>query len=491
MTAVLAIDQGTTSTKALLVDGSGETTASGSVRVTRTYPQPGWVEQDPEELWESVAAAVARLPDATPTCLALSSQRESVLLWERATGRPLTPCASWQCQRGAELCERLRAEGVEDLVHALTGLPLDPTFSASKLRHFLDADPGLRRAAESGEACAGTVDSWLLFNLTGGAAHVTDAGNAARTLLFDIHRLEWSADLLALFEVPEACLPQVRASSGVIAESVALGPLPGLPITASLADSHAAAFGLGCVDPGSAKATYGTGTSVLAPTADAPVTSRAGLATTVAWRREEVTYALEGNVFSSGATVEWLAGVLGLPDAAAVQRLAATAASAGGVHLVPAFVGLGAPYWQPHARGAITGLTFAAGAAELARAAVESIAFQIADLIAALERDLERPVAELRADGGASRNDALMQFQADLTGCPVARGVTPDAAALGAALMGGVAAGIFATSDPLTAPGGEAQRFDPSITVDERQKLMAGWHAAVTEAVERHEATVA
>ena len=489
MTAVLAIDQGTTNTKALLVDASGQTMASGSVPVARTYPRPGWVEQDPDELWRSVAAAVAQVADGAPCCLALSSQRESVLLWDRASGHPLTPCVSWQDNRGAELCERLRSDGADRLVHDLTGLPLDPMFSASKLRYLLDADPALRAAAESGAACAGTVDSWLLFKLSGGAAHVTDAGNASRTLLFDIHRLQWSGELLALFELPAACLPQVRASSGAIAENAALDPALGLPIMASLADSHAAAFGLGCACPGSAKATYGTGTSLLAPTGESPLTSRAGLATTVAWRRDDVTYALEGNVFSSGATVDWLAGVLGLSDAMAVQELAATAPHAKGVHLVPAFAGLGAPYWQPHARGAITGLTFAAGPAELARAAVESIAFQVADLVAALERDLDHPLAELRVDGGASRNNAMMQFQADLLGCPVLRGASPDAAAMGAAMMAGIAAGIFADGDHLADVGGE--RFEPAITVDQRRELMAAWRAAVNEVVERQEATIA
>ena len=491
MTAVLAIDQGTTSTKALVVASSGETIGSASARVARRYPRPGWVEQDGEELWQSVVAAVAQVPKTSLACLALSGQRESVLLWDRATGRPLTPVVSWQDNRGTDLCERLRADGADGLVHELTGLPLDPMFSASKLRYVLDADPDLRRAADSGAACAGTIDSWLLFKLSGGAIHATDAGNASRTLLFDIHRLEWSPQLLDLFDVPVACLPRVGVSAGAIAESVPAEGIPGVPITASLADSHAAAFGLGCVETGAAKATYGTGTSLLAPTGQAPATSRHGLAATVAWLRQEPTYALEGNVFSSGATVDWVAGVLGLGGAGAVHELAATAPSAGGVHLVPAFTGLGAPYWQPQARGAITGLTFGTGAAELARAAVESIAFQVADLVAALEQDCERPLTELRVDGGTSRNDALMQFQADLLGCTVLRSPSPDAAALGAALMGGVAAGIFASSDRLAAPRRGATRFLPGISVDRRQALMAGWHAAVNETAERQEASLA
>lgn len=488
MTTVLAIDQGTTSTKAVVVSDTGHTIRSASVRVGRSYPRPGWVEQDADELWQSVTSAIGQLPEAAPTCLALSSQRESVLMWDRATGVPLTACISWQCNRGAELCAELRAGGFDSLTRELTGLPLDPMFSASKLRHVLDGDPALRAAAESGTACAGTVDSWLLFKLSGGAIHVTDAGNASRTMLFDIHRLEWSDPLLELFEVPRVCLPEVGASCGAIAESIALASLPRLPIMASLADSHAAAFGLGCVDAGQAKATFGTGTSLLAPTADTPVSSGHGLAATVAWLGDEVTYALEGNVFSSGATVDWLAGVLGLPDPAAVERLAATVPSSAGVHLVPAFVGLGAPYWQPHARGSITGLTFAAGAAELARAAVESIAFQVADLVGALERDMEHPLAELRVDGGASRNDVLMQFQADVLGCPVVRSRHPNAAAFGAALMGGVAAGLFADHE-LDKGERSWERFEPRLPLAQREELLAGWHSAVAEAA-RREATV-
>lgn len=490
MTAVLAIDQGTTSTKALLVSDEGQIVASASAPVSRTYPRPGWVEQDPEELWASVTGAIAQLPPAWPACLALSTQRESVVMWERDTGRPLTPCVSWQCNRGAEVCAALRGAGAGATVRELTGLPLDPMFSASKLRHLLDSDPALRAAAEAGTAYAGTVDSWLLFKLSGGAVHVTDAGSASRTLLFDIHRMEWSDELLELFEVPPACLPRVIASQGAIAEAVAFTTLPPLTVTASLADSHAAAFGLGCVDPGSAKATYGTGTSLLAPTGNAAPVSRHGLAATVAWLRDAPTYALEGNVFSSGATVDWLASALRLPDAGAVHDLAATVPDSAGVHLVPAFTGLGAPYWQPQARGAITGLTFGAGAAQLARAGIESIAFQVADLAAALEQDTERPLAELRVDGGASRNDALMQFQADVLSCPVTRTASADAAAVGAALMGGVAAGVFASDDALTARDQQWQRFEPAISGVRRQELLAGWHAAVAQAVEKEEVTV-
>jgi len=490
MTTILAIDQGTTSTKAALVSLSGDTIASSFARVSRTYPRPGWVEQDPIELWESVGAAIAQLPKSDVACIAVANQRESVIVWDRKSGRPLAPCISWQCTRGADLCAELRLAGAEHVVREITGLPLDPMFSASKLRHLLDADPDLRTAAESGSACAGTVDSWLLWNLTGGEVHAIEAGNASRTLLFDIHRLEWSEELLELFGVPSALLPPVLPSSGVVGETVPLAGLAALPIAAVAADSHAALYGLACLGVGSAKATYGTGTSLMSATGSELRRSQNGLATTVAWLRAAPTYALEGNVFSSGATIDWLAGVLGLATSAEIERLAATVPDAGGVHLVPAFSGLGAPHWRPEARARITGLTFASGAAELARAAVESIAFQVADLVESLEQDLERSLVELRVDGGASRNDGLMQFQADLLGCPVIRTDTPDAAALGVAFLGGLAVGLFADEAQLADLERDWDRFEPQLAEARREELLAGWRLAVADVARAQETVV-
>lgn len=470
MTTILAVDQGTTSTKALLVTPDGRVDASASAPVGRAFPQPGWVEQDPAEVWRSVEAAVAQLPPAEPECLALTSQRESVLVWERRSGRPLTPLVGWQCTRGAEICGHLRAQGAEPLVREVTGLPLDPAFTASKLRWLLDADPALRRAAEDGSACAGTVDSWLVWNLSGGRLHVTDAGNASRTQLLDLHTLDWSEDLLQLFGIPRAFLPAVVPScDGALGESVPLGRLPGLRIGAVTADSHAALYGLGCTRPGLAKATYGTGSSVMSPIENEPSASRLALTATVAWLGKRPTYALEGNVLSSGATVEWMANVLGVAGGSEVERLAATVPDARGVHVVPAFAGLGAPWWRPEQRGRITGLTFLSGRGELALAAVESIAYQIVDVVRALERDLDRPLDELRADGGASRNDRLLQLQADLVGCPVVRGEATDAAAVGAALL---AVGRA----PVSVRG---ETFEPRIDADERHELLARWHSAV------------
>jgi len=490
VTAILAIDQGTTSTKAVLVSPAGETLAAATVRVARTFPRPGWVEQDPAELWASVRGAIEQLPATEVECIAVTNQRESVVVWDRKSGRPLTACVSWQCTRGADLCAELRAAGADELVRELTGLPLDPMFSAPKLRALLDADPALRAACESGSACAGTIDSWLLWNLSGGDIHATDAGNASRTLLFDARRLEWSDELLELFGLPAAFLARVLPSSGVVAESVPLGGLPACPVAAVAADSHAALYGLGCFEAGKAKATFGTGTSLMSATGGEWQPSHHGLAATLAWLRETPTYALEGNIFSTGATIDWLRNLLGVETAAEIERLAATVPDAGGVHLVPAFSGLGAPHWQPEARGRITGLTFSSGAGELARAAIESIAFQVADVVDALERDLERPLDELRVDGGASRNDGLMQFQADVLGCPVVRADTPDAAALGVAFLGGLATGVYADETQLAGFARDWDRFEPQLTSGRREDLRAGWQLALADAAAARETAI-
>ncbi|HVC88725.1 MAG TPA: glycerol kinase GlpK [Gaiellaceae bacterium] len=490
MTTILAVDQGTTSTKAVLVSSSGETIASSSARVSRTYPRPGWVEQDPNELWDSVGTAIRQLPKSDVACVAVTNQRESVIVWDRESGRPLTRCVSWQCTRGADFCAELRAAGAEHIVREITGLPLDPMFSASKLRHLLDADPALRVAAESGSACAGTIDSWLLWKLTGGELHGIEAGNASRTLLFDVHRLAWSEELLELFGVPSALLPRVLPSSGLVGESVPLAGLPALPIAGVAADSHAALYGLACFNAGTAKATYGTGTSLMSVTGLELRHSHGGLATTVAWLRNAPTYALEGNVFSTGATIDWLTGVLGLETPAEVERLAETVPDSGGVHLVPAFVGLGAPHWQPEARAQITGLTFGSGPAELARAALDSTAFQVADLVDALALDLDRPLDELRVDGGASSNDGLMQLQADLLGCPVVRTNAPDAAALGVAFLGGLAVGLFVDEAEIAALPREWDRFEPKLAESSRDDLLAGWRLAVSDVAGAREAAL-
>jgi glycerol kinase len=480
---VLAVDQGTSATKVMFVSASGEAVGFASVAVGRTYPRPGWVEQDPREIWQSVLAAVEQLPRAQVQAVGICSQRESVLFWDRGTGRPLTPCVGWQCTRGAELCRSLRAGGAEPLVRELTGLPLDAMYSASKLRHLLDADPSLRAAALSGNACAGTVDSWLAWNLTGGELHVSDAGNASRTLLFDIQRLAWSEQLLELFDVPGACLPRVVPSGGLIGETVPQGAVPRAPLAALAADSHAALYGLGCLRKGTAKATYGTGTSLASPTGLEPARSKYGLATSVAWLRSTPTFVLEGNVFSSGATVEWVAKLLGLQGPSALEELARTVPGAGGIHLVPGFAGLGAPHWCSEARGEITGLTFATGRAELAWAALESTAFQVADLVSALEKDTGRRLKELHVDGGATGNDVLMQLQADLIGCPIVRSEARDASALGAAFLAGLATRFFDSEDDIEVIGQQGETIEPKMRETEREERLAAWHEAVYRAV--------
>jgi glycerol kinase len=482
MTGILAIDQGTTATKALIMSGEGEVQSFASVAVKRSYPQPGWVEQDASELWDSVLAAVGQLPKIEIAAVGVASQRESVVVWDRRTGRPLTPCVSWQCTRGATICASLSARGAEDLVRDRTGLPLGPMFSASKLGHLLETDPRLRASAESGDALAGTIDSWLAWNLSGGALHVTDAGNASRTMLLDIANLAWDADLLEFFKVPPKMMPAVVGTSGVIGETVPQGRLPRAPIAALVADSHAAMYGLGCTRPGTAKATYGTGTSLASPTGTARIRSAHGLATSVAWLRQEPTLALEGNILSSGATVDWVGRLIGVDGALAVAQLARTVPSPGGVHIVPGFAGLGAPYWLPDARGQINGLTFGTGPAELARAAIESIAFQVADLVIALEGDTSARLEQLRADGGATSNDVLMQFQADLLGCPVVRANTPDAAAMGAAYMAGIAVGLLG-EDEAEKYAGAGEVIEPRMAAEQRAELYGGWRRAVMREV--------
>ena len=483
MTAILAIDQGTTATKALVMSGEGDVQGFATVDVKRYYPRPGWVEQDPSELWDSVLAVVSRLPQREVVAIGVANQRESVVVWDRRNGRPLTPCISWQCNRGAALCRSLLADGVEDLVRERTGLPLGPMFSASKLGYLLADDPSLRASAESGYAIAGTIDSWLAWNLSGGALHVTDAGNASRTMLLDIGNLTWDPTLLELFNVPPVMMPAIVSTSGVLGETVPQGALPRAPIAALVADSHAAMYGLGCTRPGTAKATYGTGTSLAAPTANVRARSGHGLATSVAWLLDEPTFALEGNILSSGATVDWVGRLLGLDSALAVEHLARTVPGPGGVHIVPGFTGLGAPYWRPDARGQINGLTFGTGPAELARAAIESIAFQVADLVVALERDTNARLALLHVDGGATSDDLLMQFQADVLGCPVMRTDAPDAAAAGAAYLAGTAIGLVGAGQ-VEKWAGTGEVIEPQMSTGRRDELYAGWRRAVRREVD-------
>lgn len=486
---ILAIDQGTTNTKVLLVDAHGSVIAQAARPLTQRYPRPAWVEQDARAIWQSVRDAIdaclASVAGPRVAAIALTNQRESVALWERASGRPLGPVIGWQCRRTADVCADLRARGLVPFLAERTGLAIDPLFSASKMRWLLDhADDGPRRA-ERGELCLGTMDSWVLWNLTGGAVHATDLTNASRTQLLDIHTRRWSEELLELFGVPRAALPDVRPSRAAFGRSVALGRLPaGVPIAALFGDSHAALFGQAGFVPGAVKATYGTGSSLMTPT-PAPVRSRHGLSTTIAWALdlEDVTYALEGNIAVTGAAVQWLGEFLGLArPTEEVAALAARVADAGDLYLVPAFVGLGAPYWNDAARGLISGLTRGATVAHLARATLESIAYQVRDVFDAMQAESGADLRVLLADGGASRNPLLMQFQADILGVPLLCSTSADASALGAAYLAGLGTGIWPTLDAIAELPRPRERFEPRLSALNRAALYAGWQTAVARA---------
>jgi glycerol kinase len=487
---ILALDQGTTNSKALLVDWEGTVVASASRPLGVDYPQPGWVEQDPHALWSTLAEAVddcLSQTDAKVIAVGVTNQRETVLMWDRATGQPLGPAVIWQCRRSAPFCHELSEQGLEPWLRRRTGLTVDPLFSASKIRWLLDNVPNARTRAEAGDLCIGTVDSWTLWNLTGGDVHACDYSNASRTQLFNLHDLCWDEELLALFGVPAQALPTPCPSSQIFGLTIATGALPsGIPVGALIGDSHAALFGHAGFEAGTVKATYGTGTSLMTPI-PAPVFSEQGLSTTIAWAREEVTYALEGNISVTGAAVQWAAQLLGLENADAVAALARQAESTGGVYLVPAFVGLGAPHWNEAARGTITGLTRGSGPAHLARATVESIAYQVRDVFDVMDAEAGVPLQRLLADGGASRNDMLMQFQADIIGRPVVRRISHDVAALGAAYLAGLAVGFWASEAEIAALPRPSSRFDPRMGEADRRDLYEGWQRAVARAIYEEE----
>ncbi len=479
---VLALDQGTTGTTVVAVGEDGEPRGRGYREITQHYPQPGWVEHDPEEIWQSVLAATAAALEAASATAAdvravgITNQRETVVLWDRASGRPLHRAIVWQDRRTAAECDRLREVGAEERVRRTTGLVIDPYFSATKLRWAIDNVSGARTAA------AGTVDSWLVFRLTGGRVHATDASNASRTLLFDIDRGRWSEEMAGLFGVPLELLPEVVASSGEVGRTdpVFFGGI-GAPISGIAGDQQAALFGQACLEPGMAKNTYGTGSFVLLQTGAHRVESGTGMLTTVAWLRGGVlSYALEGAIFVTGAALQWLRDELGLiKSAAQAGPLAASVPDTGGVFLVPAFTGLGAPYWDAYARGTIVGLTRGSSRAHLVRAAVEAMAYQTADVVEAMEVDSRSPFKELRVDGGASVMDLLCQFQADLLGIPVRRPRHTETTALGAAFLAGRGAGVWGSDGELAHLWQLDREFLPAITRDEAATRLAGWRRAV------------
>lgn len=488
MSFILALDCGTTSARAIVFDRAGLRVGSAQREFAQYSPHPGWVEHDPLDIWTAqYATACDALRDAEVTseqiaAIGIANQRETTILWDRTTGVPVANAIVWQDRRTADACAQYRARGVGEIVAAKTGLVLDPFFSATKIAWLLDHVVGLRVRAEAGEIAFGTVDSWLVWKLTGGARHVTDMTNASRTMLFDIRTLAWSDELLGLFDIPRAILPEVlpctadfgTTASGIFETSIAIAGVAG--------DQHAALLGQGGFDAGIAKNTYGTGSFVLLNTGARVVASRHGLISTLgfAFERTKATYALEGSIFITGAAVQWLRdGLAFIERSSEIETLAATVDDNGGVYFVPAFAGLAAPYWDPYARGTIVGLDRSVTRAHIARAALEAMAYQSVDVIAAMEADAGRPIAELRVDGGASANDFAMQFQADMLGRSVVRGGTVEATALGAAYAAGLECGFWSGLDELRSHWREDRRFEPQGDDALRAAMMARWHDAV------------
>jgi glycerol kinase len=490
---ILALDQGTTSSRAIAFGRDGRPVAMAQQPFEQRFPSPGHVTHDPEAIWSSQLGVARQVvenvggPDRI-AAIGITNQRETTIVWDRATGEPIADAIVWQSRITAPACERLRTAGREPLFRARTGLPLDAYFSGPKVAHVLDAVPGARARAARGELAFGTVDSYLLWRLTGGTAaagavHATDVSNASRTLLFDIHRLAWDDELLELVGVPPEVLPEVHSTSGRFGETAAEVFGRPIPITAMAGDQQAATFGQACFAPGQAKNTYGTGAFLLLNTGERPRESANGLLSTVGWQLAPggpATYALEGSVFSAGSAVQWLRdGLKAIAAAPDVEALAASVDDTGGVYLVPAFTGLGAPHWDPNARGTIVGITRGTGLPELARATLESIAFQVADVLEAMAADAGEGLRALRVDGGAAANDLLLQLQADLLGVPVERPVVAETTALGAAYLAGLAIGYWQGLDDIESNWALERRFEPSMSEDRRRSMLHGWHRAV------------
>jgi glycerol kinase len=488
MPYILALDEGTTSARAIVFDHDGGIRSVAQKEFRQHYPKPGWVEHDPNEIWAAqigvAAEALGRagIGGRDIAAVGITNQRETAVVWDRDTGQPVCNAIVWQDRRTAPLCDKLRAGGNEPLVSDRTGLVIDAYFSGTKVNWILDNVAGARERAEAGKLAFGTVDSWLIWKLTGGRLHITDPSNASRTMLWDIHTRRWDADLLKMLNVPASMLPEVKASSEVYGDVTA--GMSGVPIAGIAGDQQAALFGQLCTEPGLTKNTYGTGCFMLQCTGTKAVASKNKLVTTVAWTAGGRTdYALEGSVFIAGAVVQWLRDGLGLiRTAEEVNTLAATVPDNGGVYLVPAFAGLGAPHWDAYARGALAGITRGTTAGHIARAALESIAFQSADLLDAMRADAHYPVAELRVDGGACRSDLLMQFQADLLGVPVVRPGVTETTALGAAYLAGLAVGFWKSPAEIASQRKIERRFEPSMDGGRAKELRVSWTRAVERA---------
>ena len=491
-TYIAALDQGTTSSRAILFNQAGEIAARAQYPFRQIYPQPGWVEHDPMEIWASERRALAEITSHIDprqvAAIGITNQRETTILWDRRTGEPIHNAIVWQCRRTAPFCDELKARGLGEIIAEKTGLLIDAYFSASKIRWLLDHVPGARERAERGELCFGTVDSWLIWQLSGGAVHVTDYSNASRTMLFNIHTLRWDEELCEIFGIPRSILPRPVGNSevyGLVARDLPeLEGLAGIPICGSIGDQPAALFGQGCFHPGEAKNTYGTGCFTLMNVGREAVRSRAGLVTSVGWSiGGETSYALEGSVFNAGSTIQWLRDELKLIDSAPeCDRLAESVPDSGGVVIVPAFTGLGAPYWDMYARGTILGLTRGSTRAHIARAVLDAIALQVTDLVRAMNADAPCPIPTLRVDGGASVSDILMQIQADLLGIPVDRPAQVETTAFGAAALAGLAAGVWKDTGELEKLRRSQHVFTPLRSGEDCGREYRRWQRAVERA---------
>jgi len=488
---ILAFDQGTTSSRSVLFDKNGTVVAVAQKEITQLYPNPGWVEHNPVELWESQLAtareviAKATIAVNEIAAIGITNQRETTVIWDRNNGEPIYNAIVWQDRRTAAFCDELKESGAEEMIRQKTGLVIDAYFSGSKIKWILDNVPGARAKAEKGELCFGTIDTWLLWKLTGGKVHATDVSNASRTMLCNIETCQWDGELEKLLDVPGSVLPQIRSSSEIYGNTTLLDGITAIPVAGIAGDQQAALFGQLCIHPGMVKNTYGTGCFMLMNTGESRISSNHNLLTTVAWKVNGITqYALEGSVFIAGAVVQWLRDGLGIIKTSAdVENLARQVDTTDGVYVVPAFAGLGAPYWNQHARGTITGLTRGSKASHIARAAVESIAYQTMDVLKAMEADSGISISELRVDGGAAGNNLLMQFQCDVLNAKVIRPTITETTALGAAYLAGLAVGFWKSTNELQKQWQIGQEFNPDITEEKRTELTKGWHKAVNAAL--------
>jgi glycerol kinase len=486
---VLALDQGTTSSRAIIFDHNGLPVASVQKEFTQYFPKPGWVEHDPAEIWSSQlevakkAIAKAGLKSSDIAAIGITNQRETTVVWNRKTGKPVYKAIVWQDRRTADYCDKLKKEGYAPKIQKKTGLIIDAYFSATKVKWVLDNVKGARDLAAKGQLAFGTVDSWLIWNLTGGKLHVTDVSNASRTMLYNIHTLKWDDELLKIFDIPYGILPEVRSSSEVYGETTGIFPTS-VPVAGIAGDQQAALFGQMCIDPGMVKNTYGTGCFMVINIGTKPIASKSNLLTTIGWKiGNKTVYALEGSIFIAGAVVQWLRDSLGIiKKSADVEKLAASVKGSEGVYFVPAFAGLGAPYWNQHARGTITGITRGSTSAHIARAALDSICYQTLEVLQAMKKDSKIDIKELRVDGGATVNNNLMQFQADILQAKVVRPKITETTALGAAYLAGLAVNYWTDLKELRKQWQVDRTFSPSIKADETKSLVKGWHRSVKAA---------